>query len=136
MSAGIPPRFAITAAQIDAVVAAFYAEIRNHPALGPVFAAHVADWPRHEEKIARFWRNAILMERSYDGNPMAAHMAAGDVQGPHFALWLDLFDTVLVRYLPSDTARAWSHLAHRIGRGLRMGVEDLRARPQAVPVLR
>lgn len=128
----IPPRFAITPDQIDATLAEFYACVREHPGLGPVFHRHVRDWPAHEAKIARFWRNAILFERSYDGNPMAVHMAAGDVRAPMFDVWLGLFDSVLHRQLPADTAAAWSALAHRIGRGLRMGVEDARA-PQAGP---
>lgn len=120
----ITPRFDITAEQIDATVAEFYACVRHHPGLGPIFARHVADWPAHEEKIARFWRNAILFERAYDGNPMMVHMAAGDVRAPMFDIWLGLFDSVLHRTLPDETAKAWSALAHRIGRGLRMGVAD------------
>jgi hemoglobin len=123
MSNALPPRFPVTAAQIERVVARFYAAVRTHPGLGPVFAVHVEDWPEHEAKIARFWRNAILMERSYDGNPMLAHRAAGNVKGPMFAVWLGVFDSVLVQELPEDLAAAWSELAHRIGRGLRMGVE-------------
>ena len=123
MTSALPPRFAITADQIDAVVAAFYDAIRHHPGLGPVFAGHVQDWPEHEAKIARFWRNAILMERSYDGNPFAVHRDAGDVRAPMFDVWLGLFDSVLKRNLPADTAQSWSELAHRIGRGLRTGVE-------------
>ncbi len=120
----IPPRFPITAAEIDTVVADFYAFIREHPGLGPVFAAHVTDWPAHEAKIARFWRNAILYERSYDGNPMQAHLAAGNVRPGMFEPWLGLFDMVLRRNLPPDTAAAWSALAHRIGLGLRSGLVD------------
>lgn len=84
----------------------------------------MTDWPAHEAKIARFWRNAILLERSYDGNPMQAHRAAGNVKGPMFEVWLGLFDSVLRRTLPAQTAAAWSDLAHRIGRGLRMGLAD------------
>jgi hemoglobin len=122
-------RFPITPEQIDAVVSEFYAAIRTHPGLGPIFAAHVTDWPPHEAKIARFWRNAILMERSYDGNPMQAHRAAGNVKGPMFDVWLGLFDSVLRRNLPAQTATAWSDLAHRIGRGLRMGLNDEGAGP-------
>ena len=125
-------RFPITSAEIDAVVAEFYAVVRTHPGLGPVFAAHVSDWPLHEEKIARFWRNAILLERGYDGNPMAAHRSAGDVKGPMFAVWLALFDQVLRRTLPEQTAAAWSELAHRIGRGLRMGLGDDGAGPPSL----
>ncbi|MCB1332904.1 MAG: group III truncated hemoglobin [Roseivivax sp.] len=120
----MPPRFAVTAEQIDRVVATFYDAVRRHPGLGPVFAAHVRDWPAHEAKIARFWRNAILFERCYDGNPMAAHLAAGDVRAPMFDVWLGLFDSVLRLELPAETGAAWSALAHRIGRGLRMGVAD------------
>lgn len=124
MSNALPPRFPITAAQIDAVVAEFYAVVRTHPGLGPVFAAHVRDWPAHEAKIARFWRNAILFERSYDGNPLMVHRNAGNVHGPMFEVWLGLFESVLRRKLPADLAQAWSDLAHRIGRGLRMGMGE------------
>ena len=131
MTNAMPPRFAITPDQIDLVVAEFYAAIRQHPGLGPVFAVHVTDWPEHEAKIARFWRNAILFERGYDGNPFAIHRAAGNVHAAMFEVWLGLFDGVLVRHLPDHLARAWSELAHRIGRGLRMGVEN-----NGVPELR
>jgi len=126
MSTSIPPRFPITEHQIALVVARFYARVRAHPVLGPVFAKHVGDWPVHEAKIASFWRNAILFERSYDGSPMVAHMNAGNVEGPHFAIWLGLFDEVLRAELPNDLAEAWSLLAHRIGQGLRLGVESMR----------
>jgi hemoglobin len=40
-----------------------------------------------------------------------------------FDVWLGLFDSVLKRNLSAQTAQSWSELAHRIGRGLRMGVE-------------
>lgn len=119
----MPPRIPVTPDQIDRVVAVFYAAIRRHEVLGPVFAAHVTDWPAHEAKIARFWRNAILHERSYDGNPMAVHRAAGDVRADHFGPWLMLFDETLRRTVPPEAARAWSALAHRIGAGLSMGLE-------------
>ena len=104
----IPPRFDISQDQIARVVATFYACVREHPALGPVFAAHITDWPAHEAKITRFWRNAILHERVYDGNPLAAHRAAGNVRLGMFSVWLGLFDSVLKLELPADTAAEWS----------------------------
>lgn len=118
------PRFDVTADQILAVVAAFYATVRADPVLAPVFAAHVRDWPAHEAKIAGFWRNAILLDRSYDGNPMAVHRAASGVSGDMFVPWLAAFDATLTRSLPPLPAQAWSQLAHRIGRGLRLGLGD------------
>lgn len=132
----MPPRFPITAEQIEQVVTRFYAATRKHPTLGPIFANHITDWPTHETKIAGFWRNAILMERSYDGNPMQAHKQAGDVRSDHFDGWLELFDEVLQSALPAEPAAAWSALAHRIGRGLRMGVQDVAHPTGAVPILR
>lgn len=118
----MPPRIAVTEAQIDRVVTQFYVCVRAHSELGPVFAAHVTDWPRHERKIGRFWRNALLLQRCYDGNPMQVHKAAGDVKARHFPVWLSLFDAVLDRELPQQLAQAWSALAHRIGRGLSFGL--------------
>ena len=128
-------RFDITAAQIDKVTVAFYAEVRKHPTLGPIFASHVAQWPNHEAKIAGFWRNAILLERSYGGNPMQAHKAAGNVRAKHFPIWLALFDETLTQNLPRETAHAWSALAHRIGRGLSMGLAPVDTAVDAPPKL-
>ncbi len=132
----LPPRFEVTPEEIDRVVATFYAAIREHPGLGPVFAAHVTDWPAHEAKIAGFWRNAILYERSYDGNPLEVHQRAGNVRPGMFDPWLRLFDSVLQRELRPETAAAWSALAHRIGRGLRYGVVERETLPGGVPKLR
>ncbi len=130
------PRFDITADQIDRVVAAFYGAVRQHDVLGPVFNRHIDDWPGHEAKIAGFWKKAILLQPGYDGNPMQAHMAAGDVRADHFPIWLALFHATLHDMLPPEPAAAWSALAHRIGQGLRMGVEDLRQPRPGPPILR
>lgn len=131
----LPPRLDVTPEEIDRVVADFYAAIRVHPGLGPVFAAHVTDWPAHEAKIAGFWRNAILYDRSYDGNPLQVHREAGNVRPGMFDTWLALFDSVLARNLPPGPAAAWSALAHRIGRSLRYGLTEETEGPGGVPKL-
>jgi hemoglobin len=131
----LPPRFAITPEEIDRVVAEFYASVRAHPGLGPVFAVHVTDWLAHEEKIVRFWRNAILFERCYDGNPLEVHQRAGNVRPGMFDTWLGLFDAVLSRRLAPETAAAWSALAHRVGRGLRYGAVEETTFPGGIPKL-
>lgn len=120
----IPPRFPITREQIARVVSEFYRRIRQHPDLGPIFFAHVEDWPKHEAKITGFWANAILHERAYDGNPMQKHLHAGNVRPDHFADWLSLFDEVLRNEVPAETAERWSALAHRIGKGLHFGLTE------------
>lgn len=132
----LPPRFDVTRDDITRVVTSFYALIRQHPGLGPVFAAHIRDWPPHEAKIVNFWANAILHERSYDGNPLLVHREAGNVHPGMFETWLALFDSVLEAELRPDQAAAWSALTHKIGRSLRAGVVEKVKNSDGVPLLR
>lgn len=136
MSSALPPKFDISRDEIARVVEAFYAAARVHPGLGPVFAAHVTDWPEHEAKVTDFWANAILNDRHYDGNVMGAHVRAGNVKPGMFSTWLALFDTVLSTELDTDKAARWSALAHRIGRSLRAGVVERETLPGGIPKLR
>lgn len=128
-------RFPIARADIETIVSAFYKRVRQDSILGPVFAQHVTDWDAHEAKITLFWANAILMERNYSGNPMQVHAAAANVHADHFTHWLSLFDEVLEDHLPTDIAKSWSALAHRIGRGLRLGLSYTRPSDTAPPIL-
>lgn len=136
MTTALPPRFNVTRPEIERVVDVFYDAVRRHPMLGPVFAAHVTDWPAHEAKIADFWANTILHERSYEGSPVETHVKAGNVRPGMFSAWLALFDSVLEAELSPDQAAAWSALAHRIGRSLRAAVVDRDTLPGGVPKLR
>lgn len=126
--ASLPPRIDLTRADIERVVTRFYANVRLHPVIGPVFLESLSKdaeiWRMHEAKITNFWANAILYERSYDGNPMMVHSGISAIRPEMFTHWLALFDDTLAQELPESVARQWSVLAHRIGRGLRMGVES------------
>ena len=127
-----PPRIDVERRDIAEVVAAFYQRVRSDETLGPVFAERVRDWPEHEEKITCFWANALLFERSYSGNPMRAHMEAGNVRPAHFERWLALFDEVLKSRISSPQSEQWSALVHRIGRGLSFGLTEFQ-KPQGAP---
>lgn len=125
----------ITRTEIQRLVKHFYNAVRRDPVLAPVFAQSVQpdDWPAHEEKITRFWANAILHERDYSGNPMQAHRDQGHVHTDHFPIWLDLFEHSARQVLPAPKAEAFTRLARRIGASLQMGLE----RPSSsVPNLR
>lgn len=129
------PRIALSHQDISDVVAAFYKRVRTHDVLGPVFAAHVTDWPAHETKITAFWSNAILQDKGYHGNPMQVHAAAMNVEKAHFSLWLHLFDETLTDHIAFPQNEQWSRLAHRIGRGLSYGIDDMRRSPPPAPNL-
>ncbi len=130
-------RFDISAAQIDRVVTLFYIRVRADRVLGPIFARYVADgdWPEHEAKIARFWRNAILREKSYSGNPMRVHVSRPEIQAEHFTIWLGLFHQVLQAELSPALALQWGSLADRIGEGFRTGIVAMRQPKDAPPKL-
>lgn len=132
-------RFDVTEAQIRAVADRFYARVRADAQLAPIFHTTIghdaAVWEAHVTKITRFWRNALLRDPVYDGNPMLAHAGISAIQPAHFAIWLGIFDEVLEDVLPPDTAARWSHTAHRIGRGLSLGLASARARQGGVPDL-
>lgn len=120
-------KFEITAADIDRLVAVFYTRIRAHPMLGPIFARAIApvdgpEWRIHEAKIAAFWRNAIGLDRAYEGNPMRVHVANHDVQPGMFSVWLDLFADTARNELTPDQAASIDALARRIGEGMRYAV--------------
>ncbi|RME16767.1 MAG: group III truncated hemoglobin [Alphaproteobacteria bacterium] len=135
-------KFDIAPEDIDRLVAAFYARIRAHPTLGPVFARAIAaedgpEWRAHERKIAAFWRNAIGIERgAYDGNPMRVHVANPDVHPGMFSTWLALFRETAEEVLAPHQARAIAALADKIGESMRYGVTQRGQVKGAPPVLR
>lgn len=134
-------RFPMDPADIDRLVPAFYARIRRHEVLGPIFARAIApdygpEWQAHEVRIAAFWRNAIQIDRDYRGSPMQAHMMNGEVRPEHFPLWLETFHATARDVLPPAKATAISALAERIGRGLRWGLESALERQDGPPKLR
>ena len=121
------PKAGITPDDIALIVDAFYARVRRHPRLGPIFARHIghddADWDPHLVKIRNFWANVMLGARTYHGNPMQVHSEIREIEGTDFAIWLDLFEDTVRTHLPTPKAEAFNILARRIGRSLQMGLE-------------
>jgi len=120
-------KFDITPEEIDRLVAVFYERIRAHDMLGPVFSRAIAvedgpEWRAHEARIAAFWRNAIGIDRSYDGSPMQVHVANPEVMPGMFSVWLDLFGATAREVLTPAQADSILVLATRIGDSLRYGV--------------
>lgn len=132
-------RFDMTTDDIDRLMSAFYARVRRHEVLGPIFLNAVGEggeeWEEHEAKIASFWRNALLMDRDYSGNPMMVHMMNPDIEVGHFPIWLELFRSVAFQVLDSAKASNIADLADRIGRGLSFGIANARQSSSEPPVL-
>lgn len=88
---------------VSRLVDSFYARIQDDAQLGPIFAARIADWPWHLDRMKRFWRSILMNTGEFSGNPMTKHLAIPGLDESHFAHWLELFYATL-RDLESDPA--------------------------------
>ncbi len=102
----------------------FYADVRQHHEIGPIFARHIEDWPAHLETIADFWSGATGGPAQYRGQMPAKHMPLG-LEERHFEAWLDLWCRHCHAHLPAPEAVEMIRLAETIGQRLR----QLVARP-------
>lgn len=125
--------------EIRALVEAFYAEVRRHPRLGPIFEGRIGvtaeDWAPHLDKIEAFWASTLLGQRGYSGRPMQAHAAVEEIEDGDFDLWLDLFERTAQAVLGKERAAQVDLVARRIGASLRMGLDRART-PGSPPNLR
>lgn len=95
----------------------FYIDVRQHAVLGPIFNAHIQDWPAHLEKITGFWALQTGGQSRYRGGFGAAHLSLG-LQPEHFQHWLGLWELNNHRHLPPTEAAEMIALAHELARRL------------------
>jgi hemoglobin len=102
----------------------FYADVRQHALLGPVFNKRIHDWPAHLETIASFWARLTGGPSNYSGQMPAKHLALG-IDATHFSAWLQLWRFNCSSHLKETEAQEMISLAHEIGRRLKsiLGVE-------------
>lgn len=77
----------------------FYAKVRKDPQLSTVFIPAVGEdnesWEKHKEKIGRFWRQMLLGEPVFDGQPLKKHLELPPFPKEFFTTWLRLFEDSL-----------------------------------------
>lgn len=91
----------------------FYADVRQHAVLGPIFNAHIKDWPTHLDKIADFWALQTGGASRYRGGFGAAHVSLG-IEAEHFSHWLGLWEFNNARQLEPREAAEMNALAHQL----------------------
>lgn len=96
----------------------FYADVRQHDEIGPIFRAQIHDWPAHLEKIADFWSGATGGPANYSGPMPQRHFPLG-LEEHHFEAWLDLWRRNCRIWLKSREAEEMIFLAESIGERLR-----------------
>ncbi len=96
----------------------FYADVRQHHLIGPIFNSHIQDWPAHLEKIAHFWSPMLGGPWDYAGAMPPKHVPLG-LQEDHFAAWLGLWEHNCQVWLPEEAANELISRAHFIAQRLR-----------------
>src|SRR5690625_1404401 len=95
----------------------FYADVRQHQLIGPIFNSHVFDWPSHLETIGDFWSTATRGPRDYQGAMPLKHIPL-NLELPHFHAWLDLWRRNCRIHLHAAEDEEIIAIAETIGRRL------------------
>ncbi|MBV9658169.1 MAG: group III truncated hemoglobin [Verrucomicrobia bacterium] len=104
----------------------FYSSLRIHPVLGPIFAAHVADWPAHFARLTDFWAvqaGAPATVARYRGKLLHTHQPL-DLRREHFDLWLAQWRQSCRLHFPEPEAGELIALAERLARRMEPAVTD------------
>jgi hemoglobin len=110
-------------ALISDLVEGFYARIREHPVLAPIFAAKVDNWPPHLQRMKDFWASIAIESGRFHGNPMLKHMAIAGLDPEHFRLWLETWHAILADIAPNpEAANFFRDRAQRIATSLQTGI--------------
>ena len=111
-----------TEAEIEDLVATFYARIRKHPSLGPIFERVMGpDWSVHLKLMCDFWSSVMLTTGRYKGRPIPAHVKIAGIEPRHFAEWLDLFEATAREMFAPELAGSFVAKARRIAESLKLG---------------
>ena len=80
-----------TIEDIKLLVDSFYDKVRKADLIGGIFNGVIKDqWPKHLDKMYRFWQTVLLSDHTYYGSPFKPH-AELPVSKAHFDQWLTLF---------------------------------------------
>lgn len=96
----------------------FYADVRQHKVIGPVFEERIEDWPAHIEKITDFWSGVTGGPADYRG-PMPLKHLPLQLEERHFEAWLGLWQRKCRAQLPGKEAEELTAAAEMIGQRLR-----------------
>ncbi|WP_373494405.1 group III truncated hemoglobin [Aquiflexum sp.] len=96
---------------VSLLVRSFYARIRTHENLGPIFNKVVEDWETHLERLTDFWEMVLLNTGPGAGkfNPVPVHKevdrsTGNKIEQLHFGNWLELWFSTLDTYFEGKNA--------------------------------
>ena len=122
-----------TEQEITELIHAFYARVTQDQLIGPIFTAHIQDWPSHLDKMVDFWSSTLRGTARFRGNPMGTHSRIDGVTQEHFHRWLALFQQTTQELDNAALRDRANELALRIAQSLWYGYQ-MNRQPDALPL--
>ncbi len=114
---------------IQTLMDSFYAKVRKNKDLGPIFEGVIGTdfkaWEAHKEKIGRFWRQMLLGENVFDGQPLKKHLELPSFPREHFEVWLNLFSETLYEIYTPEVAKSILLKAQMIAQRFQTAIYDM-----------
>ncbi|MCS4435026.1 group III truncated hemoglobin [Aquiflexum gelatinilyticum] len=96
---------------VSLLVRSFYARIRKHESLGPIFNDVIKDWESHLGRLTDFWEMILLQSGPGAGkfSPVPVHKEVdakteNTITQVHFGNWLELWFSTLDTYFEGKNA--------------------------------
>lgn len=122
-----------TAADVNRLVAAFYAHALTDPIIGFFFTDIAGiELPSHLPKISAFWQLQLLGRKGYRGDTFAVHKVLhgrAALTEDHFHRWLFLFERTIDELFAGPRA----DLAKKRARAIARSMQRALAQREAVP---
>lgn len=122
-----------TREDVDFLVRSFYAQVRNHESLGPIFNEIVRDWEIHLVHLSDFWEMILLQNGPGAGkfNPTRVHREVDAkvnhaIDQVHFGNWLELWFKTLDENFEGEVADFAKEHARRMAHLLFMRIWEAR----------
>ncbi|WP_257558451.1 group III truncated hemoglobin [Sphingobium sp. CFD-2] len=113
----------VSESDLERVVEAFYARVREDDRLGPIFNDAVQDWPEHLSRLTDFWSSVMLGSGRYKGQPVVAHLKHKSRLSPElFKRWLLLWNQTTGDLVAADAAAALQAKAAQIAESLQLAI--------------
>ena len=121
---------------VELMVRTFYAKVRRHIVIGPVFNEIITDWPEHLSKLSDFWETNLFFVPAYKGNPIQAHIAVDDhfnnsIDQVHFGHWLQLWFETLDELFEGKNTELARERARKMAHAIFMRIFEARQRKKS-----
>ncbi|MGI0438917.1 group III truncated hemoglobin [Helicobacter himalayensis] len=119
----------ITHDSIAKLMDIFYEKVRKDANLAPIFNAKIGEsdskWQHHKKHIGNFWKQMLLGESTFNGQPLKKHLELPPFPRERFDDWLALFEESLHQVYDEPTSAHILEVVRGIAGRFQMMIYDM-----------